>query len=195
MGPASSDCVTELFLESCQSNDVNKARQTLLLGADVNWRREDSGYAGLHYAAGRGNGELLELLLNQTGVNVNITKNKNWTPLMVACYWGHDNIVRKLCRAPGIELNLVAQNGDTALNIAVYENRLQCVEVLRTARDVDWNVRSKSGDSPLSMAVEFGLSEILLTILSVSEPHLDLSVTNRDGKHLEDIARSVFNHF
>ena len=188
MGPASSDCVTELFLESCQSNDVNKARQTLLLGADVNWRREDSGYAGLHYAAGRGNGELLELLLNQTGVNVNITKNKNWTPLMVACYWGHDNIVRKLCRAPGIELNLVAQNGDTALNIAVYENRLQCVEVLRTARDVDWNVRSKSGDSPLSMAVEFGLSEILLTILSVPEPHLDLSVTDERGRNVAQIA-------
>ena len=43
------------------------------------------GWAGLHFAARHNYGELLELLLAQTEVNVNIRTNRNLTPLIWAC--------------------------------------------------------------------------------------------------------------
>ena len=70
------------FLEACEANNLSLVRDLLSIGANVNWSR---GYgendAGLHIAAGRNYGELLELLLAQTGVDVNIRTNSNWTPL------------------------------------------------------------------------------------------------------------------
>ena len=91
--------VRQIFLDACQRNDLNKVRQVLALGANVNWRRNSDGISGLQFAAENNYGELLELLLAQTGVDVNIRTNGNVTPLMLACYEGHENIVRRLCQA------------------------------------------------------------------------------------------------
>jgi len=183
--------IKELFLQSCQSNDLNKVRYILLLGADVNWRRDDNtglaGWAGLHWAAGRNYGELLELLLTQTGVNVNITDSNNVTPLMFACALGHENIVRRLSQVVGIEYNCRTVDGLTALHVAVDTNNPRCVEVLRGAgASDDWNV-SNDGDYPLTQAVKDGNGDILQTILSVPEPQLDLSVTLY-GRNVAQIA-------
>ena len=85
----------EFFLSSCQANDLNKVRHLLKHRADVNWR-DDDGWSGLHFAANGNYGELLELLLAQTGVDVNIRDNYNNTLLMRACIMNHENIVRRL---------------------------------------------------------------------------------------------------
>ena len=174
-------------LGSCKRNDIHRVRHILLVGADVNWK-DNEGRSGLHHAARNNYGDLLELLLTQTGVNVNITDRYNFTPLMVACAEGHENIVRRLCQAPGIELNRRNVVGITALHCAVTWNKPRCVEVLRGAGDVDWNVRAVSGWYPLTRAVEDGYADVLQTILSVPEPHLDLSVTDERGRNVAQIA-------
>ena len=56
---------------------------------------DKDGYTGLHWAAVNNHSELLELLLAQTGVDVNVTNNEDETPLMMACFAGRENIVRK----------------------------------------------------------------------------------------------------
>ena len=91
----------EIFLKACQDNELNKVRSLLVFNVDVNWTRDDDGWSGLNSAARRNYGELLELLLAQTEVNVNMRDKYNWTPLMVACDWGHENIVRRLCTVTG----------------------------------------------------------------------------------------------
>ena len=141
---------------ACDENNLSMVRDLLSSGADVNWR-DDGGRAGLHSAACRNYGELLELLLAQTGVDVNIRTKCNATPLMSACYWGHANIVRRLCQVPGIQLNStdddgVDDDGITALHFAVLCNKPACVSVLREVAGVDWNVRERFGDSPLTLA-------------------------------------------
>ena len=70
-----------LFLQACDFNDLDQVRHSLGLGANVNWRRDPDGMSGLHIAASKNYGELLELLLSQPGVDVNITINNNGTPL------------------------------------------------------------------------------------------------------------------
>ena len=64
--------VLELFLGACEGNELNKVQSLLIFDVNVNWRRDSDGGAGLHCAAGCNYGELLELLLAQTGVDVNI---------------------------------------------------------------------------------------------------------------------------
>ena len=76
MGLSEQTTVKELFLRSCKKNDVSAARYFLSLGADVNWKGV---WAGLHWAARDNFRELLELLLTQSGVNVNIySKDKDF---------------------------------------------------------------------------------------------------------------------
>ena len=177
--------VRDLYLRSCWTNEITKVEQILRLRADVNWKDQD-GWSGLLIAADKNYRDLLELLLTQTGVNVNITDRYNETPLMLACLMGHENIVRRLCQAPGIELN--SRGPHTALYCAVTWNKPRCVEVLRGAGDVDWNVRTDFGESPLTTAVKYGYADVLQTILSVPEPHLDLSVTDCRRRNVAQIA-------
>ena len=144
--------------------------------------------ANLLDAARDDDGELLERLLAQPGVDVNFRNKFNRTPLMFACRKGHENIVKRLCQVPGIELNSTDDGGYTALYWAVFSNRPACVSVLREVAGVDWNVRTYLGNSPLTVAVYLGRADILQTILSVPEPDLDLSVTDNRGRNIAQIA-------
>ena len=60
------------YIKACAENNHSLVRERLSSGADVNWRTDEDGSAGLHFAACYNYGELLELLLAQTGVDVNI---------------------------------------------------------------------------------------------------------------------------
>merc|ERR1711988_1920572 len=167
-----------LFHWACDRNDLDKVRHSLGRGADVNMVGFNG---GLHIAAARNYGELLELLLSQPGVDVNITNKNKWTPLMFACYHGHENIVRRLCQVNGIDPNLkdVCPNlkddccGLTALHHAVFNNRPWCVEILKTLPNIDWNVRTNRGVYPLETAVKKGYNDVLQILRSVR--HLDIN--------------------
>jgi len=176
----------DLLLQACDRNDLEKVRHSIGLGANVNWRRDSDGISGLHIAAGRNYGELLELLLSQPGVDVNITDNYNVTPLMLACGWGHENIVRRLSQANGIDPNIRNAHGQAALHYAVYKNKPRCVEILRTLPNVDWNIRTNNERNPLTIAMNEGFADVLHILLSV--PHLDLSVTDGKGRNVAWIA-------
>ena len=120
---------------------------------------------------------------------MNIRNNYNTTPLMVACKMGHENIARRLCQVPDIQLNSRdSYHGVTALHCAVGWNNPACVSVLREVAGVDWNVRDYDVDSSLTWAVYWGHADILQIILSVPEPDLDLSVTDREGRNIAQIA-------
>ena len=64
--------MNDSFIEACRENNHSLVRELLSRGADVNWRRDDDGWSGLHWAAHDNYGDLLEFLLAQTGVDVNI---------------------------------------------------------------------------------------------------------------------------
>ena len=180
----------DLFLSACERNDLNLVKHLLPLGADVNSRRESEGLSGLHIAARDNYQDLLELLLSQTGVDANITTNKNARPLMLACFCGNENIARRLCQVDGIQVNCRTLQNLTALQGAVVRNHVGCVRALRDCdcAEVDWNVREDNGWYPLTWAVDRGLTDILETILSVPQPRLDLSVTDRRGRNIGQIS-------
>ena len=86
----------------------------------------------------------------------------------------------------GIDPNIRDVDGPTALYWAVYHYNPLCVDILRTLPNVDWNVRTDLGSYPLIMAVTYGYADVLQILLSV--PHLDLSVTDREGRNVAQFA-------
>ena len=180
--------VKEVFLSACERNDLATVRALLPIGADADWKKDDGiGSAGLHFAAAENYMGLLELLLAH-GADVNIKDKNMGTPLMVACYSGHENIARRLSQVPGVEVNARDYNGRTALYHAVIRVTPACVSVLRGVAGVDWNIRTNYGYNPLTLAVEGGLGDILQILLSVPHPHLDLHVTDCRGRNIAQIA-------
>ena len=130
----------------------------------------------------------MELLLTQPRIDVNIKYSNNMTPLIYACFLGHDRVVRRLTEAEGIALNSRDTGGYTALHWAVKKNNLLCVKSLREAAGTDWNLKTNSGEYPLTMAVKGGQADILEVILSVPQPRLNLHVTDTAGRGLAQIA-------
>ena len=137
--------------------------------------------------------ELLELLLSQTGVNVNLSDQNYRTPLMTACQAGQDRIVRRLCQFPEISLNCVDDNGLTALHFAIKFSPGSSAACVSQLRDVggprlNWNVKTDDGRYPVTMAVFSGNADILQIILSVGEPDLDLSVISPSNRNVAQLA-------
>ena len=134
-----------LFLKACEKGDLELVRVLLSRGANVNWREEvDDLQSGLHIAAHRGDGDLLDLLLAQPGVEVNIKDSERSTPLMWACIFGKENVVRKLLQVDSIDLNYQDQDGDTALHWAARFPNPGCLKLLREAPGLKWNVKNVS---------------------------------------------------
>ena len=97
--------------------------------------------------------ELLELLLDQPGIDVNLVSsgggkwNKWWTVLMQACFLGHTDVIHRLCQEENIDVNVRDDEGYSALLLAVWRNHLEAVKALRMVEGLQWNVQSYKGRS------------------------------------------------
>ncbi len=86
------------LISAVSVNDINKVRNLIENGADINGLYKKSGFTPLMMAAHRGNKEIVEFLLNQKIIDVNKIDedgDKN-TALMYAVLAGHPDIVRLL---------------------------------------------------------------------------------------------------
>lgn len=74
------------------------AEKLLSFGADVNLKSLQNGYTALHYAADKGDEDLIDLLLAHKA-DPNITGNRKQSPLHIAAEGGEEDIVKKLVAA------------------------------------------------------------------------------------------------
>ncbi|CAN9500661.1 unnamed protein product [Ophioblennius macclurei] len=76
---------------------------------------------------------LMSTVKEETNININCkgkTKsNLGWTPLHLACYFGHKNVVEELLKA-GADVNLPNNIGDTSLHKAAFTGRKEVVMLL-----------------------------------------------------------------
>uniref|UniRef100_A0A7N8XDT8 Oxysterol-binding protein n=1 Tax=Mastacembelus armatus TaxID=205130 RepID=A0A7N8XDT8_9TELE len=64
-----------------------------------------------------------------TCLNINCRSSSGWTPLHLACYFGHSDVVEELLKA-GADVNLQNNMGDTPLHSAAYTGRKEIVLLL-----------------------------------------------------------------
>ena len=105
---------------------MSKVAACLQLGVYINTRSGDGLWSGLTAAAAHNCVEVVELLLQQPGLDLNMKTltfagigpysaaekrrlmaqfSSEWTALMFACRGGHTDIVRTLARHPNTDLN------------------------------------------------------------------------------------------
>ena len=155
------------FLKYCQANNLDKVRDCLSRGVDVNTVSQDGRSSGLTIAARMNHTELLEILLSHPHIKINKTINNNsynkpgtfqWTALMVACNRGNSAIVSRLVQVPGLDINYQTEDGGTAAWLACRKCHTECVRILAQTDRVDWNKADEWGRTPLCWALFNGRS-------------------------------------
>ena len=107
---------------------IEKAKDLISKGADVNYKSEPKGDFPLLICARKGYDEMAALLIN-SGADVNLANNYGTTALMAAAR--HDNA--KLCTVLirlGADVNASCKDGDTALFSAKMHGNDDCVKLL-----------------------------------------------------------------
>lgn len=118
---------------------------------DVN-ARDLINNTALHNASQNGNHEVVELLLNTKGVEVDLKNNNEDSALTLAAFKGHDSVV-KLLLEKGANVNSVNKNGNSALILAVQNGRGEVANSL-IDKGADVNFRQVLDSGPGLTAIE-----------------------------------------
>ena len=119
---------------------IEAVKQHLAAGRDVNAKDADTGWdideglTPLHFAAGRGHEEIVELLITK-GASVNVRDDDGWTPLHFTSDYVHKEIAELLIDK-GADVNAKANDGLTALDVATHpgnpnKNKSEITALLR----------------------------------------------------------------
>jgi cytohesin len=120
-------------------------------GADVN-AKDDYWYGEtpLHYAAGKGHKELVELLIAKGASLRAKALWKGLTPLHEAASNGHREITELLI-AKGADVNAKDEGGQTPLHLAAFWGHKEIAAQL-IAKGADVNAKTYNGETPLDKA-------------------------------------------
>ena len=189
------------LMEACKDGSSQIVSKLCLhRGISVN-QRDGGGGTALHHAIVYNSLDCVRVLRSIPGVNWNVTSDDGY-PFTTAVYHGRAEILKVLLSVTNIDLT-VTDCGKHLTHFAVadtglasHTDQIRCVEVLSQDSRVDWNVRDYYGDTPIMTALKHKKKEIV-EILS-ENPHVDLNMVDREGKHVETIAREngmaeVFN--
>ena len=118
--------------ESISRRDLPSARTYLERGADVNY--SEGGKSCLMWAVSRRNKELVSLLLQQPGIDVNVSDDDGETALHKAAgCLGTPALIRLLLDFPGIDMEAQNNNGFTPLMFSILlGTSAQFAELLKT---------------------------------------------------------------
>jgi ankyrin repeat protein len=107
------------------TNQLDWAKRLIERGADVNQK----GWTPLHYAATKGNIDIMRLLI-ENHAYLDAESPNGTTPLMMAAYYSSPNAV-KLMLEEGADPLLKNQDGQTALDMALVKDKKLSVQYIR----------------------------------------------------------------
>lgn len=123
----------------------------------------------------------------ELGANVNYKcKFNKKSALRYAVQNNSEDLLDLLLSQPGVDVNVTFGSRFTALAYACVQGRVNIVKRLCQVREINPNITNIYGDSPLFLALFYGRIDIFEIILSA--PGIDLSVTDRIGRNIVQIA-------
>lgn len=152
---------------------------TILLASAV---AEQFEYSPLHVAAADGNKEEEEKLLQTEDVN-SIAKN-NWTPLHLAAYHNHPDVMELLVKQDGIDVNARIAHKRTALHIAAENGFEKVVEKLLEAKGIEIDARDVDKRTPRHLAHYYQHFEVVQLLAKHGS---DKNAVDKDGRKPLDL--------
>ena len=157
------------LIRAAMLNNLPRVLQLIQLGAPLDLADETIGYSALQWASCMGHEHIAKALLDgkyeRRGATVDVRSKNNSTPLMDACFCGHEAVVRLLL-SRGAKLKLKNDSGWTALHHAVDRNEPSFVALLCAAPGAATALSLKNSDkrTPLALAIHlhFAASEAVL---------------------------------
>lgn len=123
-----------VFVNACEQDRKDYIQLFLQFGAQIN-ELNNQGMSALVQASGRGHREVVRILLEKQGTNVNIIDRfTQSTPLIQASMNGHLSVVELLVQEFGLDLNFRRKDsGKTALGYAMeHPNNQKVIELLKS---------------------------------------------------------------
>ncbi|KAF0704611.1 hypothetical protein As57867_007285, partial [Aphanomyces stellatus] len=158
------------------------------------------GKSALLYASENGHAEVVRILLDYGGIDINLVSKSGKSALMYASENGHGKVVRMLLDHDGVDINLVNKFGKSALMYASENGHAEAVRMLLN-HGVDINVVNEYGKSALMYATLNGHAKVVLMLLdhgayiNVVDHHSDQSafMYASENGHAE-IVRMLLDH-
>ncbi len=121
---------TEMLLQALKTNDVERAKVCIKLGADMN-AKDNVGGTALMWAASRGYKDIAELLI-KSGADVNAKNNNGRTALESEIINKKKDVAEMLIKA-GANVNATDNEGLTLLTHAILYGKNDIADLLRAA--------------------------------------------------------------
>ena len=167
----------ELFAACTRGDWARLRRQLGVMTHDINIAG-DYGTL-LNVAASGGHTGVVRGLLSRPGIDVNVAKQGDSTPLYTAAQYGHMDIIRLLLGARGLNVNIASPDGTTPLAIASFQGYEEIVSVLLAAPHIKVNVRGCNGATALYLAAQQGREEVVRLLLAA--PGININLGTYDG--------------
>ena len=179
---------------ACAQNSVEILR---MLMEDKRWDPELINWAprlghndsALSIAAKEGFTEIMKILLDQPGVDLNIKDAGRYTPLYHAVDRNNPEIVKLLLDKSNVEeenslkknINNDYQDGQTVLTLAAENGNPDIMRMLLDYPGIDVNFKTFKGLIPLFKAMEYGKPLIVEMLLSREDTRLDMINDDNEG--------------
>jgi ankyrin repeat protein len=124
----------------------------------------NNGDTALHWAAADGRQDIVGLLLQQKGIDVNLQNEDGDTALIWAAFEGHQEIVQLLV-AKGAKINERDNEGATALHLAAFNGHTEVVQKLLQQPEINVNLTDNDGYTALHAAAYKWHTEVVELLL------------------------------
>ncbi|XP_062709236.1 uncharacterized protein LOC134288416 [Aedes albopictus] len=161
-------------------SDRNKPFVEMLAqhGANINAQ----GFGGdtpLHYAAQKGDWEMIEMLTIKYEANLNIRGDKGRTVLHIAASTSDLSIVKMMIEKFSCDINVKDQRGNTSLHYAVMHSTWEMVKMLIDEYNIDYNLANEDGQTLIHLAAQRGNIDIVKML--IDDYVTDVNKQDNDG--------------
>ena len=155
------------LLDNVIIGNINKVKELLLNGADVNFKDED-GNTSLIIASRYGFSEIIKVLI-LNNADINLRNNNGNSSLNIASLYCHYDIVKVLL-LNGADVNIKNNDGYTSLMsliITSYKDISEIVKVL-LFYNADVNIINKYGNTSLILSSQYGNLEAVKILAPIA---------------------------
>lgn len=138
---------------------------------------DDEGNIPLHYAAFKGNLDIISLLISY-GSNYNIKSGKGLNMIHMAAQGDQLNAIIYFKEQLGMSIHSTDYSGSTPLHWAIYTSSKNSVNFL-LAFGIDVNAQDYNGQTPLHLAVFIENEAIIKALIAKGG---DINIKNKEGK-------------